>query len=122
MLTREAILAVDDRKRESIDIPEWGGSVFVGTMSGTERDSWEQEILGENRVNARALLAVRVCVDEAGRRIFGDDDAVSLGEKSGAALERIAKVAQRLNLLRRSDVEDAKGNSEPDQSGSSTST
>jgi hypothetical protein len=90
-------------------------------MSGTERDSWEQAILGADAANVRALLAVRVCVDEAGNRVFQDEDAEALGEKSAAALERIAKVAQRLNLLRKSDLEDAKGNSEPDRNGSSTS-
>ena len=38
------------------------------------------------------------------------DDLAALGSKSAAALERLAKVAQRLNLLTEKALEDARGN------------
>ena len=57
-------------------------------------------------------LAVRVdhvgicVVDDAGERLFTDKDAAELGKKSAAALDRVFAVAQRLNGLSPSDVEE----------------
>ena len=43
--------------------------------------------------------------DENGHRLFTDEDAEALGEKSGVALDRVWEVAQRINALRKEDVE-----------------
>ena len=40
-LSKDQILAADDRKREQVDVPEWGGHVFIGTMSSRRRDRFE---------------------------------------------------------------------------------
>lgn len=43
-LTREAILATaSDLRTKVVAVPEWGGDVVVGEMSGTDRDDWEAE-------------------------------------------------------------------------------
>jgi hypothetical protein len=60
-------------------------------------------------------------VDEAGSLLFTAADAQALGAKSGAALERVAKVAQRLNAITEEALEDARGNSSAAPSGASTS-
>lgn len=115
LLTRDGILAADDLKREEVSVPEWGGSVLIATMTGAQRDAWEQSLVsgGKGKVdisNVRARLVSFCAVDEAGRRMFGDDDAEALGAKSAAALERCAVVAQRLNALTEQSLEDARGN------------
>lgn len=112
-LRRDAILGADDRPRERVEVPEWGGHVYVRSMSGTERDGWEASFLGdaENRGlrNARARLVVLCAVDEEGRRIFAEHDADALGEKSGLALDRVFKAAMRMNALGRAEVEKIAG-------------
>ena len=118
MLTRDAILAASDLPRELVEVPEWGGSVYVATMTGTERDAFEAAILDLKRrgaakvnlENVRAKLLVRVLVDEAGNRLFSDADAEVLGRKSAAALDRLWAVAQRLNAMTDRDVEDLRKN------------
>lgn len=115
LLTREAILAASDLKVEVVEVKEWGGSVRVSTMSGAARDEWEREIV--NRANgnkwvgnARALLASYTIVDEQGNRLFSAADIEALGAKNGAALQRVCKVAQKLNRLTGADLEETKGN------------
>lgn len=114
-LTRDAILAADDLKRELVTVPEWGGDVYVLEMSGAVRDAWEMAVVA-NRHIARAITVVHSVVDENNVRIFKEEDAEELSKKSGRALTRIANVARRISKLSEREVEDVKGNSEPDRS------
>jgi TATA-box binding protein (TBP) (component of TFIID and TFIIIB) len=117
-LTREAILDAGDLQAELVEVPEWGGSVFVRSMTGTERDQFESEaytVKGKNvemnRENFRARLLVRVLVDEANQRLFSPTDMVALGAKSAKALDRLFTVAMKINGLSKEDVEDLTKNS-----------
>lgn len=112
-LSRASILAADDLKREEVDVPEWGGTVYIAAMTGAMRDAWEASLAPGGKLdigNIRARLVAYAAVDEAGARLFGDADAEALGRKSAAALDRCAKVAQRLNGLTGDDLEAARKN------------
>lgn len=124
-LTREQILQSNDMRTETVKVPEWGGEVRIGTMSGAQRDAWEQSLVGGkpgqvNLENARARLLVFCIVDDKGQPIFKLEDITQLGRKSAIAMERCARVAQRLNMMRDADVEDALKNSAAAPSGTST--
>jgi hypothetical protein len=128
MLKKDEILKCDDKPTKKVEVPEWGGHVFVRTMSGTERDSFEQSMLVNpgkgneaNYSNIRAKLCARTICDKGGNRLFNDSDVAALGEKSAAALDRIFTVAQDLNGVSTDDVEAMVKNSESGQSESSTS-
>lgn len=113
LLTREAILAAGATlPRETVAVPEWGGEVIVATMTGAARDEWEQSIVTNGRKveNVRAKLVAATVIDEEGRRLFSADDVQALGRLSSAALDRVCKVAQRLNGLTAEELESAKGN------------
>ena len=117
MLNRETILAANDLKPETVEVPEWGGSVYVRMLTGSERDAFEQSIVtgrGKNRTTVMENIRARLCVlclcDESGGRLFSDDDIDALGDKSAAALDRLFAVAQRVNGLSGEDVEDLAGN------------
>lgn len=125
-LTKEQILAADDLPREEVQVPEWGGSVYVRVMSGAERDAYEQSYLEKkgdsyevNRRNLRAKLAVQTVVNENGERLFSDADVDALGAKNGGALDRIFEVASRLNRISKKDEDDLLKNSEPAPKNSS---
>ena len=116
-LTKGDILSVEDMPKEIVDVPEWGGAVYVRSMSASERDTFEQSVsLGSNGSvtrnlnNIRARLAVLCLCDESGNRMFEDAEAETLGRKSAAALDRIFEVARRLNALTDSDVEELRKN------------
>lgn len=115
-LTRDAILATDDRKLERVEVPEWGGHVYVRSLSGRERDAFEAETMktrkGQknqdgNFENFRARFVALCMVDENGEQLFKTRQEVSmLGSKSVAALQRVFNKAQELNGMSDDDVED----------------
>jgi len=119
-LSADAILSADDLQRESVEVPEWGGTVLVQGMSGTDRDRFEASMLnssmdGVDKDKAmeqyRARLASACIVDEKGQRLFRGDAMVKrLGTKSAQALTRVVDVASRLSGLSDGDIEELTGN------------
>lgn len=113
-LTRDQILEADDLARKAVSVPQWGGTVYVRTMTGAERDAFEVSIVApgaEKYVNLRARVVALCAVDEAGRRLFSDEDVVRLGDKSAAALEAVFDAASKLNAITPEDVAELEKNS-----------
>lgn len=128
LLTRDAILAAPDLPTEEVQVPEWGGVVFVRGLTGAQRDRFEASIVelrGRKRIlhleDIRARLVAMTVVDADGRRLFTDQDVPALSGKSASALQRVFEVAQRLSGLSSTDIEELTKNSENDQSEGSTS-
>ena len=128
MLNKEQILNADDLQIETVEVPEWSGSVCVRTLSGAERDSFEESLftgIGKDRqtkmANVRARLCGLVICDEKGNRLFTAADIERLGKKSCRPLDRIYEVAQRLSGISDTDVEEMVKNSEAVQSEDSIS-
>jgi hypothetical protein len=119
-LSADDILGADDLQREAVSVPEWGGTVLVQGMSGTDRDRFEAAMLNANMNGVdkdkaldryRARLAAYCLVDENGKRLFRSDAEVNrLGLKSAQALTRVVDVATRLSGLNDEDVEELTGN------------
>lgn len=94
--------------RESVEVPEWGGAVWVSRLSGLHRaeldDISRDLFVGEEKklTSVSALkytlaLLVRSVVDDEGNRLFSDEDMDSLRAQSDEALARVGTVAARLN-------------------------
>jgi hypothetical protein len=118
LLSRDEILAAEDRATEVVDVPEWGGAVTIRALSGTERDRFETESVSYGRTNqgglqisgvqtnnVRARLVALSVIDADGKRMFSDKDVLALGDKSAAALNRVFEAAQRLSRISQRDVE-----------------
>lgn len=129
ILSKEQILAAEDLPRQEVEVPEWGGSVIVRTMTGNQRDSFEKSTLerkpsGELELvlqDMRAKLLVRVVVDENDEPLFTEADYKELGQKSAKVLDRLFDVASKLNGISAADVEELAKNSagvQSDDSGS----
>ena len=121
-LGRDAILGAQDIRTEDVLVPEWGGTVKVRGMTGTQRNAFEKSITREkpagNRTARRTgqttteIIAEEVktrlvawcVVDEHGTRVFHDDDLQALNEKSASALEKIVDAAMRLSGMDEEDV------------------
>jgi len=114
VLNKSDILKAQDLKTESVKVPEWGGEVIIRTMTGSERDSYEQRIVRGNQKNEyidiRATFLSLTIIDDKGERLFDEQDIKALGGKSAAALDRLFEVAQKLNGLRNDDIEELAGN------------
>jgi hypothetical protein len=127
-LNKEQILQASDIQLKEVDVPEWGGSVYVKGMTGTERDKFESSIIemrgSQQRVNmidVRAKLACYTICDESGKRLFTDNEVKELAKKSASALQRVFDVAQKLSGIGADDVDSLLKNSESAQAEDSTS-
>lgn len=96
VLTAAEILAAQDRKRELVEVPEWGGSVYVQEISAAdaERISEAQSIVG---------FCSLCIVDENGERLFSEEDAEALGKKGTAAMRRVMDAVTRINGVSEED-------------------
>jgi len=123
-LTRDAILAAEDRPIRREAVPEWGGYVHLRTMTGAERDQYEIACTQAGRISVRnaiaRLLAMTLC-DAAGTPLFVLKDIAALNAKSSKALGRIFEIASSMNGLSQRDIETLAGNSAGDQSDNSGS-
>lgn len=118
-LSKDDILKAEDLATKEVEVPEWGGSVLVRGMSGRERDAFEVDTSTEQRgrgvpkrnlVNIRAKVVARCVVDDDGQRLFSDADVAALGEKSGAAIDRVFEVAARLSGMSEEDEQEMAAN------------
>lgn len=126
ILSKQQILEAKDIKVEEVEVPEWGGSVFIKVMNATQRDEFETFVY--NRQDQKDLRGMRVllcklCIcDAEGKQMFtSDSDEKALTNKAGSALMIVFQAAQKLNALRPDDVGGIEENSKPDPSEDSTS-
>ena len=121
LLTREEIFGSEDIKIEPVDLPEWGekgGRVFVKTLTGNERDAWEERMVNSRKTKGgkldirllKAQLVIASVCDESGARIFVPTDAEELNAKSSKCLDQLSTVAQRLSGISEQEAEEIAGN------------
>lgn len=111
-LSRGVIFQKEDLVTEKLEVPEWDGFVFVKSLTGKERDKFEQTFLNRSPGKKRdirglkALLVVMSTVDSKGGAIFRQEDVEGLNKKSAAGIDRIFRVAQRLSGLTQEDIDE----------------
>jgi hypothetical protein len=121
MITRENFLSRKPRKIEKVEIEELNDHVFVRSLSGAERDAWEDanlvrergtgkrrnEVRFDVRVqNSKAhLITISLC-DESGNRLLTDDDVQAVGDQPSTIVNKIADVCMRISGITQEDLED----------------
>jgi hypothetical protein len=121
-LSKAAILAAKDTKlSEALPVPEWGGEVYIKTLSGTERDAFE-DAYAENKMKAfRCRFLVLTLSDDKGQRLFADGDVGELGNKSSVVINRLFEAAWKHNAFTNEAVESLGEGSPDGRSGGSIS-
>jgi len=121
-LSKAAILAAKDTKlSEAIPVPEWGGDVFCKTLSGTERDAFEEAYSEQKMKSFRARFLVLTLCDDKGQRLFEDGDVTEIGKKSSVVINRLFEIGWQHNAFTNEAVESLGEGSPDGQSGGSTS-
>ena len=128
MLNKNAILQAVDIVIEKVEVPEWAGFVYVKSMTGAEKDDYDNSVVdisGEkvkvDMKNARAKMCARTICDKDGKLLFALSDVNALGKKNGAVLERIFDVARRLSGYGKDEIKNLAKNSKSAQAESSIS-
>lgn len=126
-LSADEILKVKDIKIEAVDVPEWGGRVFVREFSAKGREEFDRLLVGDgdgeelDTRNIRARVVALAACDEKGRTLFTVDQAEALADKSNAAIDRVYDRAAALNKLRKKDADlEKKESAPPPPAGSPT--
>ena len=113
-LNKHQILgAVSSAPTLRVDVPEWGGEVFMRIMSVGERDEYENEwIRSKDRgmPNFRSKFLAKVLCDEAGARIFTDKELDELAKLPAVVMNRLWQQAMEYNALQESHTEGMAGN------------
>jgi hypothetical protein len=105
-LNKAAILAAGDYKLEKVTVPEWGGDVYIKTISGVDRDRFEEGYSEQRMKNFRSRFLVLTLSDENGGRLFTDAEVEELGKKSSLVINRLFDKAWSLNAFTNEAVEE----------------
>ena len=114
-LTRDKILAAKDLEPVKIDVPDWGGSVYVRALSASDRLDFEDKSAkladkDGSSLKVMALYLCRVLADAKGDRLFADEDAgLLLGKKASVVLDLFSRASEH-NSLTEDDVRDLEKN------------
>jgi hypothetical protein len=120
-LDRKSILAADDVRKEKTAVPEWGGDVFLRVLTGTDRDRFEESYSEQKMKAFRIRFLLLALCDEAGQRLFADDEGDVLGKKSSVVINRLFEAGWKLNAFTQEAVDALGEDSQPAPSGDSIS-
>jgi hypothetical protein len=110
ILTFEQIIHTQDLPKELVTVPEWGGDVYIATMTAGDRDAYEMSVatmqngkMKPDMRNIRAKLVSRCLVDQDGDRICTEDKINDLSKKSSKVLDRLFDIASKINGINEVD-------------------
>lgn len=115
-LTKDKILSAIDAKTESVEVPEWGGSILLRVMSGRQRNNYEFWAHAESNKKSpdfrgiRERLIVACAIDDHGKALFDEKDVDALSEKNSEVIDRLHKACQKINGMDDGAVEEAAKN------------
>ena len=129
-LTVQDILNADDMKKEKVEIPEWGGCVYVCSITGAEREEHGERFLDDElkpktlsradlRKFKRALLMQSIC-DVKGNRMFIPENIEGLIKKNPDIIDMLFDKAQKISGLEPDSTEEPVKNSEEIPGGDSS--
>jgi len=105
-LDRAAILAAPVGDLLCVPVPEWGGNVYVRTLSDDDVAhhalACQRATTPDGAVDSRGLrakLLVRALADSAGNVLFAKDDIKELSAKGFRVLDRLFDAVQDFNCL-----------------------
>ncbi len=116
MSLKDKIFAVDDIKKEVVQVPTWDNiSIEVRSMSGLQRANLLNSAMdSDGNTNLEKLHSGTIivcCYDpETGEHVFDESDAERLMEKGSAAIEKLASKAMSLSGLTPEAVEESEKN------------
>jgi len=118
-LTREQILASrKDRKPAPLEVPEWGGEVYVRVLSAKDQAELSD---GVKPAEMPIRVLLHCLVNESGQPILKEEDAEALAEEDFPVILRVFAFAAKLNGLSTKELEEAMENFGPSPNGPKSS-
>ncbi len=128
ILSKQDLVQARDQVLEPVEVPEWGGRVYMRSISARERGQIEaaaaQFQKGKNdsyvRTFSMRLVALSLC-DEKGNRLLEENEFELLAQRNAAVIGRLSKVALRLSGFSKEDMEELEKNSSKAEADASPS-
>lgn len=109
---RKTILESADIEKQPVEVPQWGTTVEVRSMTGKQRSAFMKKVANGGEVDFERfyaeLIIASVFDPETGDQVFEPADRDAISQKSGAALQVVADVAMKLSGLEAGAAEAAK--------------
>lgn len=119
LLSAADIFAADDLELTLVDVPEWGGSVYLRAMTGLERDTFETASLKYSNTkdpsflrNFRAKFVLACVVDADGKPLFKENQLDKIASKSAKVLDRLSEKIQELSGIEKKKDKEAESDIE----------
>ena len=107
-LSRDQILGADDRKTDELEVPEWGGSVKIRSMSGSEVQKYVEAVQADEDADIKhmCLLIHFSVVGDDGKKLFSTEDIEALADKNLLVLRSVSEACIAVNGLNQAEVAD----------------
>ena len=115
-LSRDAIFAAKDTEIHEFEVPEWGGTILLRSMTGEQRNNyeyWAHQQSSAKKPDYRGIrerLIICCAVDENGDPLFSEEDLSSIASKDSAVIDRIHGKCQSICGMDNEAVEEAAKN------------
>jgi hypothetical protein len=97
MSLRDSIFSADDITKELMEVPEWGVTVEIRSMTAAERAKLGEGATQGDKTDVGLMYALTVIATvydpETGLPVFTENDKEAILSKSGAVIERLATKA-----------------------------
>lgn len=114
-LLKEDIINRDDRTLTKINVPEWGGHIYIRPLSGIERVAYEESVAAlpkdeKNGIQVITRFLAMVLTDSKGDRLFSENDHNELAKKRWDVIMRIFNKAGRINAIDEKSIDELEKN------------
>jgi hypothetical protein len=103
-LNRDAILGHNDLNLRKVEVPEWGGHVFVKPMTVEQSDALA--FTDPKKESVRAKMIVFCTCDEKGNPLFTEDDIIPLTKKSATTINKLLIQINEVNAFKAGTKDD----------------
>ena len=94
---RDKIFSADDITKELMEVPEWGVTVEIRSMTAAQRATLTEGVSSADKVDVSNMYAKTVIATvfdpETGLPVFTEKDREAILSKNGAVIERLATKA-----------------------------
>jgi hypothetical protein len=98
LLKKEEILSVKDLKFEDVPVPEWGGMVRICEFSSDKAIQFSDlSLANKSDKNYMTELLSLAIVDQNFKPLFSQQDIEALGKKSAKVIDKLTRIAFKLN-------------------------
>jgi len=108
-LTREQILGAQDRKVIELDVPEWGGTIRLRSMSGLAAEEYIKAVQDAKTDFEPLLLLISSSVigDDNELMFPAPEDVKGLASKNLSALKHVSEACMEVNGFNQEEVAEA---------------